>query len=157
MRIGIGYDVHRLVEDRPLILGGVRIPHERGLEGHSDADVLLHAVGDALLGAAALGDLGAHFPDTEAEWEDADSQQLLREVAERVREAGYAPHNVDATVLLERPKLRPHVTAMRGNIAAALSLEVNRVSVKATTTEGLGPEGREEGVTAQAVCTLRPR
>lgn len=157
MRIGIGYDVHRLVEDRPLILGGVRIPHERGLEGHSDADVLLHAVGDALLGAAALGDLGAHFPDTEAEWEDADSQQLLREVAERVREAGYAPHNVDATVLLERPKLRPHVTAMRGNIAAALSLEVDRVSVKATTTEGLGPEGREEGVTAQAVCTLRPR
>lgn len=156
MRIGIGYDVHRLVEDRPLILGGVRIPHERGLEGHSDADVLLHAVGDALLGAAALGDLGAHFPDTEAEWEDADSQQLLREVAERVREAGYAPHNVDATVLLERPKLRPHVTAMRGNIAAALSLEVDRVSVKATTTEGLGPEGREEGVTAQAVCTLRP-
>jgi 2-C-methyl-D-erythritol 2,4-cyclodiphosphate synthase len=156
MRIGIGYDVHRLVEDRPLILGGVRIPHERGLEGHSDADVLLHAVGDALLGAAALGDLGAHFPDTEAEWEDADSQQLLREVAERVREAGYAPHNVDATVLLERPKLRPHVTAMRGNIAAALSLEVDRVSVKATTTEGLGPEGREEGVTAQAVCTLCP-
>ena len=157
MRIGIGYDVHRLVEDRPLILGGVRIPHERGLEGHSDADVLLHAVGDALLGAAALGDLGAHFPDTEAEWEDADSQQLLREVAERVREAGYAPHNVDATVLLERPKLRPHVTAMRGNIAAALSLDADRVSVKATTTEGLGPEGREEGVTAQAVCTLRPR
>jgi 2-C-methyl-D-erythritol 2,4-cyclodiphosphate synthase len=157
MRIGIGYDVHRLVENRPLILGGVRIPHERGLEGHSDADVLLHAVGDALLGAAALGDLGAHFPDTEAEWEDADSQQLLRTVAERVREAGYAPHNVDATVLLERPKLRPHVTAMRGNIAAALSLDADRVSVKATTTEGLGPEGREEGVTAQAVCTLRPR
>jgi 2-C-methyl-D-erythritol 2,4-cyclodiphosphate synthase len=156
MRIGIGYDVHRLVKDRSLILGGVHIPHDLGLAGHSDADVLLHAVADALLGAAALGDLGAHFPDTEEEWAGADSQDLLRHVAERVREAGYAPHNVDATVLLERPKLRPHVSAMRDNIAAALSLDVDRVSVKATTTEGLGPEGQEEGVTAQAVCTLRP-
>jgi 2-C-methyl-D-erythritol 2,4-cyclodiphosphate synthase len=156
MRIGIGYDVHRLVKDRPLILGGVHIPHDLGLAGHSDADVLLHAVADALLGAAALGDLGAHFPDTEEEWAGANSQDLLRHVAERVREAGYAPHNVDATVLLERPKLRPHVSAMRDNIAAALSLDVDRVSVKATTTEGLGPEGQEEGVTAQAVCTLRP-
>lgn len=156
MRIGIGYDVHRLVEDRPLILGGVHIPHEVGLHGHSDADVLLHAIADALLGAAALGDLGAHFPDTEAEWEDADSQALLRQVAERVREAGYTPRNIDATVLLERPKLRPHIPAMCENIAAALSLDPDRVSVKATTTEGLGPEGREDGVTAQAVCTLRP-
>jgi len=156
MRIGIGYDVHRLVEGRPLILGGVHIPHERGLDGHSDADVLLHAVSDALLGAAALGDLGAHFPDTEAAWADADSQALLRKVAERVRQAGYTPHNIDATVLLERPKLRPHVAAMRENIADALSLDLDRVSVKATTTEGLGPEGRAEGVTAQAVCTLRP-
>src|SRR6056297_2148190 len=125
MRIGVGYDVHRLAAGRPLILGGVTLPHREGLDGHSDADVLLHAVGDALLGAAALGDLGAHFPDTEAEWEDADSQQLLGEVAERVRESGYVPHNVDATVLLERPKLRPHVTAMRGNIAAALSLDAD--------------------------------
>jgi len=157
MRVGIGYDVHRLVEGRPFILGGVRIPHDLGLEGHSDADVLLHAVSDALLGAAALGDLGAHFPDTEAEWAGADSLDLLRQVATRVREAGYTPHNVDATVLLERPKLRPHVSAMRENIAAALSLDQTRVSVKATTTEGLGPEGQEQGVAAQAVCTLRPR
>jgi len=157
MRVGIGYDVHRLVEGRPFILGGVRIPHDLGLEGHSDADVLLHAVSDALLGAAALGDLGAHFPDTEAEWAGADSLDLLRQVATRVREAGYTHHYVDATVLLERPKLRPHVSAMRESIAAALSLDQTRVSVKATTTEGLGPEGQEQGVAAQAVCTLRPR
>jgi len=155
MRIGFGYDVHRLVEDPPLILGGVKVPHEAGLAGHSDADVLLHAVADALLGAAALGDLGAHFPDTEAEWEGADSQDLLRRVAQRVADHGYAPHNVDATVLLERPKLRPHVDAMRTNIARALSVDRNQVSVKATTTEGLGLVGREEGVAAQAVCTIR--
>lgn len=156
MRIGLGYDVHRLVEDRPFVLGGVEIPHDAGLAGHSDADVLLHAVADALLGAAALGDIGSHFPDTDAEWEGADSQLLLRRVAERVRECGYVPHNVDATVLLERPKLRPHVDAMRANIGAALSLDRESVSVKATTTETLGPVGREEGVAAQAVCTIRP-
>lgn len=155
MRIGFGYDVHRLVEDRTLILGGVQIPHEKGLAGHSDADVLLHAVADALLGAAALGDLGARFPDTEAEWEGADSQVLLRQVARAVRVEGYAPHNVDATVLLEGPKLRPHVDAMRANIAAALDLDRDRVSVKATTTEGLGLVGRKEGVAAQAVCTIQ--
>lgn len=156
MRIGLGYDVHRLVEDCPLVLGGVEIPHEAGLAGHSDADVLLHAVADALLGAAALGDIGSHFPDTDAEWEGADSQILLRRVAERVRDHGYAPHNVDATVLLERPKLRRHVDAMRANIGTALSLDPERVSVKATTTETLGLVGREEGVVAQAVCTIRP-
>ncbi|PSQ79914.1 MAG: 2-C-methyl-D-erythritol 2,4-cyclodiphosphate synthase [Bacteroidetes bacterium QS_1_63_11] len=156
MRIGQGYDVHRLVEDRPLILGGVEIPHDAGLAGHSDADVLLHSVADALLGAAALGDIGRRFPDTDAEWEGADSQMLLRCVAERIREDGYVPHNVDATVLLERPKLRPHIDAMRTNIGAALSLERGRVSVKATTTETLGPVGREEGGGAQAVCTIRP-
>jgi len=155
MRIGFGYDVHRLVENRPLLLGGVEIPHEAGLAGHSDADVLLHAVVDALLGAAALGDLGTHFPNTDAEWEGADSQILLRRVTRRVKEHGYAPHNVDATVLLERPKLRPHVDAMRTNIARALSLDRERVSVKATTTEGLGLVGREEGIAAQAVCTIR--
>jgi 2-C-methyl-D-erythritol 2,4-cyclodiphosphate synthase len=155
MRIGFGYDVHRLVENRPLLLGGVEIPHEAGLAGHSDADVLLHAVADALLGAAALGDLGVHFPDTDAEWEGADSQMLLRRVTRRVKEHGYAPHNVDATVLLERPKLRPHLDAMRTNIARALSLDRERVSVKATTTEGLGLVGREEGIAAQAVCTIR--
>jgi 2-C-methyl-D-erythritol 2,4-cyclodiphosphate synthase len=156
MRIGFGYDVHRFAEDRPFILGGVEIPHDAGLAGHSDADVLLHAVADALLGAAALGDLGAHFPDSDAEWEGADSQTLLRRVARQVADRGYAPHNVDTTVLLERPKLRPHVDAMRGNIARALDLDRKQVSVKATTTEGLGFVGREEGVAAQAVCTLHP-
>jgi len=155
MRIGFGYDVHRLVEGRPLILGGVQVPHDRGLAGHSDADVLLHAVADALLGAAALGDLGAHFPNTDAEWKDADSQALLRRVVERVQHAGYAPHNVDATVLLERPKLRPHVDEMRTNIARALSFPRDAVSVKATTTEGIGFVGREEGVAAQAACTIQ--
>ncbi|PSQ86980.1 MAG: 2-C-methyl-D-erythritol 2,4-cyclodiphosphate synthase [Bacteroidetes bacterium QS_4_64_154] len=155
MRIGFGYDVHRLVEDRPLILGGVQIPHELGLAGHSDADVLLHAVADALLGAAALGDLGTHFPDTEVQWEGADSQALLQRVAQRVDDHDYAPHNVDVTVLLERPKLRSHVDGMRANIAEALALDPGRVSVKATTTEGLGPVGREEGVAAQAICTIR--
>lgn len=157
MRIGIGYDVHRLVEGRPLILGGVRIPHDRGLDGHSDADVLLHAIGDAVLGAAALGDIGAHFPDTDAEWEDADSQVLLCRVAEAVADAGYVPHNVDATVVLERPKLQPHIADMRANVAAALDLETGAVSVKATTNEGLGPVGKEDGAVAHAVCTIRPR
>ena len=157
MRIGIGYDVHRLVEGQPLILGGVRIPHDRGLDGHSDADVLLHAIGDALLGAAALGDIGAHFPDTAAEWKDADSQALLRRVAEVVADAGYVPHNVDATVVLERPKLQPHIADMRANVAAALDLETDAVSVKATTNEGLGPVGTEDGAVAHAVCTIRPR
>lgn len=156
MRIGFGYDVHRLVEGRPLILGGVEIPHEWGLAGHSDADVLLHAVADALLGAAALGDLGAHFPDTDFEWEGADSQALLRRVAQKVEEAGYTPHNVDVTVLLERPKLRPYVDEMRETVATALSLARDQVSVKATTTEGLGFAGRKEGIAAQAVCTIQP-
>ncbi|PSQ50988.1 MAG: 2-C-methyl-D-erythritol 2,4-cyclodiphosphate synthase [Bacteroidetes bacterium QH_10_64_37] len=155
MRIGIGYDVHRLVDDRPLILGGVEIPHDAGLAGHSDADVLLHAIADALLGAAALGDLGTHFPDADDEWEGADSRTLLHRVGQQIRDDGYAPHNVDATVLLERPTLRPHVNAMRENVATVLSLDRDRVSVKATTTEGLGVVGREEGVVAQAVCTIR--
>ena len=155
MRIGVGYDVHRLVDDEQFVLGGVEIPYEKGLAGHSDADVLLHAIADALLGAAALGDLGAHFPDTDAEWEGADSQDLLRRVMQRIREEGYTPHNVDATVLAERPTLRPHIDAMRANIATALGLGRDRVSVKATTTEGLGFVGREEGVAAKAVCTIR--
>ena len=155
MRIGIGYDVHRLVDDRPLILGGVEIPHDAGLAGHSDADVLLHAIADALLGAAALGDLGTHFPDADDEWEGADSRTLLHRVGQQIRDEGYAPHNVDATVLLELPTLRPHVNAMRENVATVLSLDRDRVSVKATTTEGLGVVGREEGVVAQAVCTIR--
>lgn len=157
MRIGIGYDAHRLVPDRPLVLGGVTIPHDTGLAGHSDADVLLHALADALLGAAALGDLGGHFPDTDPEWEGADSLALLSTVVEEVREAGYVPHNVDATVLLERPKLRPHIDSMRENIADGLGLDPAAVSVKATTNEGLGAVGAEEGAAVHAVCTIRPR
>lgn len=157
MRIGIGYDAHRLVPDRPLVLGGVTIPHDRGLAGHSDADVLLHALADALLGAAALGDLGGHFPDTDPEWEGADSLALLSTVVEEVRKAGYVPHNVDATVLLERPRLQPHIDPMRANIADGLELDPAAVSVKATTNEGLGAVGAEEGAAAHAVCTIRPR
>lgn len=157
MRIGIGYDVHRLVDEQSLVLGGVSIPHDKGLAGHSDADVLLHAIGDALLGAAALGDIGTHFPDTDAEWEGADSQVLLTEIVQAVREAGYAPHNVDATVILERPKLQPHVSAMRENTASVLSVPMTHVSVKATTNEGLGAIGAEDGAAAHAVCTLTSR
>lgn len=156
MRIGVGYDVHRLVEGRPLIIGGVTIPSEKGLAGHSDADVLLHAIADALLGAAALGDLGAHFPDTDPDWEGADSQTLLRHVVEAVGEAGHVPHNVDSTIVLERPKLRPHINDMRANVADCLDLPEGRVSVKATTNEGLGEVGSGDGAVAHAVCTVRP-
>jgi 2-C-methyl-D-erythritol 2,4-cyclodiphosphate synthase len=156
MRIGVGYDAHRLVDDRPLVLGGVTIPHEKGLAGHSDADVLLHAIADALLGAAALGDLGAHFPDTDPDWEGADSQVLLRRVRAAVREAGYEPHNVDSTVVLERPKLRPHIDAMRTNVADCLGVQRDQVSVKATTNEGLGAVGTGKGAVAHAVCTVQP-
>ncbi len=154
MRIGYGYDVHRLVEGRPLILGGVEVPHVRGLEGHSDADVLLHAISDALLGAAALGDLGMLFPDTDPQWKDADSLDLLETVARHVRAAGSGIENVDATVALERPKLRPHVPAMRARIAHVLGLDVAHVSVKATTTERMGFVGEEAGAAAHAVCLL---
>jgi 2-C-methyl-D-erythritol 2,4-cyclodiphosphate synthase len=139
------------------VLGGVTIPHEKGLAGHSDADVLLHAIADALLGAAALGDLGAHFPDPDPDWEGADSQVLLGRVGDAVREAGHAPHNVDSTVILERPKLRPHVDAMRANVAECLDLEHDHVSVKATTNERMGAVGAGEGAVAHAVCTIRPR
>ena len=156
MRIGHGYDVHRLVPGRPLILGGVAVPSDVGLDGHSDADVLTHAVIDALLGAAALGDIGALFPDTDAAYEGADSIGLLEAVAGRVRAAGYALANVDATVVLERPRLRPHVDAMRGRLAGALGVAVGEVSVKATTGEGLGWEGAGRGAAAHAVCLLVP-
>lgn len=156
MRIGFGYDVHRLEEGRSLILGGVEIQHDVGLAGHSDADVLLHAITDALLGAAALGDIGAHFPDTDAAWEGADSLDLLNRSVHSVSEAGYEPHNVDATVVLERPKLRPHIDSMRENVASALHVALDHVSVKATTNEGLGAVGQEEGAAAHAVCTIRP-
>jgi 2-C-methyl-D-erythritol 2,4-cyclodiphosphate synthase len=151
---GIGWDSHRLVAGRPLILGGVTIPSERGLHGHSDADVLAHAVIDALLGAAGLGDIGEHFPDTDARWAGADSLHLLRSVAAQVGERGLAVAHVDATVVMERPKLGPHKAAIRASLAAALGVEAERVNVKATTGEGMGFVGRGEGVAALAVATL---
>ncbi len=154
MRIGMGYDVHRLAEGRKLILGGVEIPWEKGLLGHSDADVLVHAVMDALLGAAALGDIGQHFPDTDPAYEGADSLQLLRKVGEILEEAGYRVGNVDATVIAQRPKLAPYREQMRKNIAEALGAEVSQVSVKATTEEGLGFTGAGEGIAAQAIALL---
>jgi len=154
MRIGFGYDVHRLVEGRPLVLGGVRVPHESGLEGHSDADVLLHAIADALLGAAALGDIGVHFPDTDPRWLDANSRMLLGEVGRKIEEAGYRIVNIDATVALQRPRLRPYIDTMRHNIAEVLDLDLGQVSVKATTTERLGFVGTEAGAAASAVCLL---
>ena len=154
MRIGHGYDIHPLTAGRPLILGGVRVPSDVGLDGHSDADVLTHAVIDALLGAAALGDIGALFPDTDAAYEGADSIGLLKAVMTRVREAGYAVGNVDATVVLQAPKLRPHIDAMRDELAVALEVDASQVSVKATTGEGMGFVGRGEGAEAHAVCLL---
>lgn len=154
IRIGHGYDVHRLVEKRPLILGGVQIPHEKGLLGHSDADVLTHAIMDALLGAAALGDIGKLFPDKDPAFLGADSLVLAAEVARRVREAGYELVNVDATVLAEAPKLAPHIGAMRERLAKALSLSLDAVSVKATTEEGLGFTGARLGIAAHAVCLI---
>ncbi len=153
-RIGHGYDVHRLTVGRKLILGGVEIPHEVGLLGHSDADVLVHAVMDSLLGALALGDIGKLFPDTDPAWEGADSLVLAHFVADRVREAGWQIGNVDATVLAQEPKLAPHIKKMRENIAAALDIPTDRVSVKATTEEGLGFTGIKQGIAAHAVCLL---
>ena len=155
MRIGLGYDVHGLVAGRPLNLGGVRIPHGLGLEGHSDADVLLHAIMDALLGAAALGDLGVHFPDTDARWRGADSRMLLGKVRDLVEDAGYQVANIDAMVALEIPKLRPHIEAMRRAVATTMQVDINRISIKATTTEHLGFVGRKEGIAAWAACLLQ--
>ncbi len=154
MRIGHGYDVHRLVTDRKLILGGVDIPHTLGLLGHSDADVLTHAVMDALLGAAALGDIGKLFPDSDPAYKGADSLKLAAAVAARIRAAGYEIGNIDATLIAQKPKLAPHIPQMRENIAAALGIPVGNVSVKATTEEKLGFSGREEGIAAHAVCLL---
>ena len=155
IRIGTGYDVHALVAERPLVIGGVTIPHSRGLAGHSDADVLLHAIADALLGALALGDLGAHFPDSDARYKGADSRMLLRHVAGLVQQWGWELGNLDATVIAQAPKLAPFVAAMRGNIAADLGVDPAQISVKATTTERLGFAGREEGIAAEAVVLLR--
>ena len=154
MRIGHGYDVHRLVEDRDLILGGVKIPHSLGLLGHSDADVLLHAVSDALLGAAGLGDIGKHFPDTDPRYKGADSLKLLEIVGQKVAEAGYRISNIDVTMIAQAPKLRPHIETMERNIAGALNLDVSRVNVKATTEERLGFTGEEKGMACHAVCLL---
>lgn len=154
MRIGIGYDVHRLTEGRKLILGGVAIPFEKGLLGHSDADVLVHAINDALLGAAALGDIGTHFPDTDIKYKDISSILLLKEVKKILNEAGYKVVNIDSVICAERPKLSPYINEMQENIADALTIDKNRVSIKATTTEKLGFEGREEGISSQAVCLI---
>lgn len=157
MRIGMGYDVHRLVENRPLILGGVAVPFEKGLLGHSDADVLLHAVADSLLGAAGLGDIGQHFPDTDPAFKDADSHQLLARCGELIRERGFAVGNLDATLFAQAPKIAPYREAMRKRIAEALQIEPGRVNVKATTTEGLGFVGAGEGMAAQCVALLEPK
>ena len=154
MRIGHGYDVHRLVEGRDLILGGVKIPYELGLDGHSDADVLLHAVMDALLGAAALRDIGYHFPDTDMRYKGADSMELLRCVSGKIKDAGYRVSNVDVTMIAQQPKLKPHIPQMMENIATALEISVDRVNVKATTEEHLGFTGKMEGMACHAVCLL---
>ena len=154
MRIGHGYDVHRLVEGRRCIIGGVDIPFELGLDGHSDADVLTHAVMDALLGALALGDIGRHFPDTDPAYKGADSLALLRHVSALIREKGWQDGNIDATVLAQAPKLAPHIVQMRENLAAAMECDVDRVSVKATTEEKLGFTGAKQGIAAHCVCLL---
>ena len=154
LRRGHGYDVHRLTAGRRLVLGGVTIPYEKGLLGHSDADVLLHAISDALLGAAALGDIGKHFPDTDECYKDADSLVLLSAVGQILSNAGYKPSNIDATVIAQAPKLAPHIQMMRENIAKALNIEPDAVSVKATTEEHLGFTGNGEGISAHAVCII---
>ena len=154
LRIGHGYDVNKLVPDRKLILGGVEIPYEKGLLGHSDADVLVHAVMDALLGAAGLDDIGTHFPDTDERFRGADSIALLRQVTALLAEKGFVPGNIDATVVAQRPKLRSYISAMRDRVAAACGLEAEQVNLKATTEEGLGFTGRGEGISATAVCTI---
>ena len=154
MRVGMGYDVHKLVEGRDLIIGGVRIPHTLGLLGHSDADVLLHAIMDALLGAAGLGDIGKHFPDTDPQYKGISSMKLLSHVAELIRERGYVVENIDATIIAQKPKMRPHIPQMEENIAGALGISTDQVNVKATTEEGLGFTGTEEGISSQAICAL---
>lgn len=156
-RIGVGFDVHRLEVGRPLIIGGVKIPFDKGLVGHSDADVLAHAISDAILGAAALGDIGTHFPDTDEQYAGADSMELLRRIVELVTEMNFYPYNVDCVVVAERPKLAPHIAEIKDQLAAVLGLSADAVGVKATTSEGLGFTGRGEGMAAHAVCTLEER
>jgi len=154
MRIGMGYDVHRLVEDRKLIIGGVLIPYEKGLLGHSDADVLLHAIMDALLGAAALGDIGKHFPDTESSYKDISSLELLKKVGDLLENELFFIENIDATIIAQAPKMRPYIDSMRENIANTLGIHMSQVNVKATTEEGLGFTGLGEGISSQAICML---
>ncbi len=154
MRIGMGYDVHRLVQGRDLIIGGVNIPHEKGLLGHSDEDVLLHAIMDALLGAASLGDIGKHFPDTDDSYKGISSVKLLEHVGKLLEEHCFFIENIDATIVAQKPKMRPHIDLMRKNIADTLGIDISQVNVKATTEEGLGFTGTEEGISAQAICLL---
>lgn len=156
MRVGIGYDVHRLVEDRKLIIGGVEIPYEKGLLGHSDADVLLHAIMDALLGAAALGDIGKHFPDTDPKYKGASSLKLLEHVGRILEEKNYQIVNIDATIIAQRPKMASHIPQMIKNVAVILKMDTEQVNIKATTEEGLGFTGSGEGISAQAICSLLP-
>lgn len=155
MRIGMGYDVHKLVEGRKLIMGGVDIPYEKGLLGHSDADVLLHAIMDALLGAAALGDIGKHFPDTDEKFKGISSILLLKEVGKLVKKKGFEIENIDSTIIAQRPKMAPHIPSMIKNIAEALDISIDQVNVKATTEEGLGFTGRGEGISSNSICLLK--
>lgn len=157
MRIGSGYDVHKLAEGRDCIIGGVKIPYEKGLLGHSDADVLLHAIADALLGAAALGDIGRHFPDNDPQYKGADSRKLLSHVLDLILEEGYCIMNVDATIIAQKPKMAPHIDEMRKNIAETLQIDLKQINVKATTEEGLGFTGAGLGIAASAVCLLEER
>lgn len=154
MRVGIGYDVHKLVEDRDLIIGGVKIPYEKGLLGHSDADVLLHAISDAILGAAALGDIGLHFPDTDERFKGADSLKLLNETGKLIKAEGYSVVNIDATIIAQAPKMRLHIDSMRKNIADALEIDINQVNVKASTEEGLGFTGAGLGIASNAIAMI---
>ncbi|MGL4572172.1 MAG: 2-C-methyl-D-erythritol 2,4-cyclodiphosphate synthase [Clostridium sp.] len=154
MRIGLGYDVHRLVKDRDLILGGVKIPHDLGLLGHSDADVLVHAIMDSLLGASALGDIGKHFPDTDPKYKGISSIKLLKEVGNLLYENNFTIGNIDATIIAEKPKMAPHIQEMRINIATALNIDINQINVKATTEEGLGFTGEKLGISSQSICLL---
>ena len=154
MRVGLGYDVHRLESGRDLIIGGVKIEYEKGLLGHSDADVLTHAIMDALLGAACIGDIGLHFPDTAGEFKDISSIILLERVRDLIKDAGYEIGNIDATIIAQAPKMRPHIDAMRANIAGALQIDINQVNIKATTEEHLGFTGRGEGISSEAICLL---
>ena len=156
MRIGMGYDVHKLVENRDLILGGVKIPYELGLLGHSDADVLLHAIMDSLLGACALGDIGKHFPDTDDRFKGISSIKLLEETAKLINNKGYAVNNIDATIIAQKPKMLPHIELMRKNISAALNIDIEQINIKATTEEGLGFTGKELGISSQSIASVIP-